>query len=150
VNDQKGTGITTRQIRNAPPRAIYLWVDGRTTYAQKLAEHLGRSDISVVSYVWLFHHSVIAGYDVARPIVVDHAVNMTGEEVNVLLRRCLYAYSRQRIIKEAPLWRKALCSFGWHSSWYWVHVKGETLTGTPPDRAICKHCGTQFSKKGRK
>jgi hypothetical protein len=38
VNDQKGTGVTTRQIRNAPPRAIYLWVDGRTTYAQKLAE----------------------------------------------------------------------------------------------------------------
>ena len=73
----RGTGRTTRQIKDAPPGAIYVWCNNRTEYPKMLALKLGRGDIEVVPPVWL-----VQGW-VGRTltgIVIDHAARLNDCE----------------------------------------------------------------------
>lgn len=46
---ERQTGITTRQMQEAPRGAFYLWPVGRSLdYARHLAHHLGRIDLHII------------------------------------------------------------------------------------------------------
>jgi hypothetical protein len=66
----RGTGRTTRQIKEAPERAIYVWpVRNSMGYARDLAHRLGRDDLHFVSLETYLR--VALGFSV--PVVIDHA-----------------------------------------------------------------------------
>lgn len=71
---RRGTGITTRQIQNAPQGAIYIWVSSDIYYPKHLARHLGREDLEIVGKNWLYgvkwHGREFTG------VVVDHATRV--------------------------------------------------------------------------
>jgi hypothetical protein len=69
----RGTGITTRQIRAAPEGAVYVCMNGALDYTKNLSRSLGRHDIRVVSAEWLLSPDLVIR---ARhvPGVIDHAV----------------------------------------------------------------------------
>ena len=65
------TGKTTRQMQSAPPGAHFVWFDSQLYYAKKLAQHLGRTDLTVISA----HEFKTAGYFEGKRrgcIVIDH------------------------------------------------------------------------------
>lgn len=47
------TGRTSKQMRAAPPRAIYVWATSDTAYARDLASSLGRGDLVIQPRGWL-------------------------------------------------------------------------------------------------
>lgn len=69
MSDERGTGATTRQMKEAPPDAVYLWCNDRMYYPQSLARDLGRADLRVVSPYWL--EGGCRGW--RGPLVIDHA-----------------------------------------------------------------------------
>ena len=75
VNIRK-MGKTTRQIENAPPNAIYIWVNADVNLPKRIAKRLGRNDIRFVSPSWIEHG--IRG--LGKPVVVDHATRLTHKE----------------------------------------------------------------------
>lgn len=70
---ERGSGITTRQIKAAPEGAVYVCLSGALDYTKHLAHALGRHDIRVVSAEWLRSPDLVIR---ARhvPGVIDHAV----------------------------------------------------------------------------
>jgi len=69
------TGVTTRQITNAPVGAVYVWVNAHLGYPKDLARALKRTDLRIVSPCWL-NRPVFGGYFV----ILDHAVELTSEQ----------------------------------------------------------------------
>lgn len=48
------TGITTRQIKNAPKDAVFIWRSFQSlSYPQEIAKREGRDDLRIVSLSWL-------------------------------------------------------------------------------------------------
>lgn len=79
----RGTGRTTRQLREAPQNSIYIWFNLNLHYVRKLAQHLGRNDIKVMTQDDI-GYGRLNGLNV--PILVDHAVRLTmqeSQEINV-------------------------------------------------------------------
>jgi hypothetical protein len=68
----RGTGTTTKQMRNAPFGAIYIWVNGDTSYAKELAQKIGRDDLEIVRPTWLEYRRWQGRLLTA--IVCDHAL----------------------------------------------------------------------------
>lgn len=66
----RGTGQTTKQMREAPRDAIYVWVNSYLDYPRSLARFLGREDLKIVSPGWLCPQSIFGG---RHKIVLDHA-----------------------------------------------------------------------------
>ena len=64
------TGITTRQIKNAPGHAIYVWCNSEIHYPRSLADDLGRKDLSIVRKSWVLNHDNYRGRRLR--IVFDH------------------------------------------------------------------------------
>jgi hypothetical protein len=72
MND-RGTGRTTQQMKEAPPSAVFVWCNGAISYPQALAKSLGRDDLVIRPRSWLRLINVIG-----RPrfrVVVDHATH---------------------------------------------------------------------------
>lgn len=66
----RGSGRTTRQMRDAPTGAIYIWCNQHFIYPKNLAREIGRSDLKIISPGQA--ETYIRG--VRRPIVIDHAI----------------------------------------------------------------------------
>ena len=70
-------GKTTKQLIDAPRNSIYVWVNGKLDYPRRLARQLGRYDIKIVSPS-IFENKQLRATN--KPIVLDHAVNLTFEQ----------------------------------------------------------------------
>lgn len=82
-DSERGTGRTTRQIENAPQKAIFICVHrGAVGYTRELARRLGRNDLQFEDPTWLDGHRwktrILSG------VVVDHAAELTGIQLTVL------------------------------------------------------------------
>lgn len=68
----RGTGITSKQMTDAPILAVYVWCNGHLWYPQLLAKRLKREDLEIVSPDWILNgrwqNRNLTG------IVVDHAL----------------------------------------------------------------------------
>lgn len=70
-------GETTFDMLMAPKGAMYLWAHGDLDYPQRLAAHLGRTDLTVVAPGWLRRMDLAAGTN-KLPVVVDHALSVAS------------------------------------------------------------------------
>lgn len=73
--EQRGTGITTAQIRSAPHRGIFVWCNDGLDYPKRLAVKLGRPDLEIVGPA-----AIASGWLRGRPLnglVIDHATKLT-------------------------------------------------------------------------
>lgn len=78
---ERQTGITTRQMTEAPVGAVYVWVNSELSYPRRLALHLGRRDLQIVGPSWL---NMPKFYRHAAGIVVDHAADLTDNQLDGL------------------------------------------------------------------
>lgn len=68
------TGVTTRQMLDAPRDAVYVWPVARSlSYAISLARYLGRTDLMVMASVEVLRPERV--YEGNRPVVIDHMVD---------------------------------------------------------------------------
>jgi hypothetical protein len=74
----RGTGKTTKQMQDAPPKAIYVWCNRHLDYPKNLARKLGREDLEIVSQSFIdmgrWRGRVFSG------IVLDHALELTERQ----------------------------------------------------------------------
>lgn len=77
-SEDRGTGRTSAQMREAPRHAVFVWVNDRLDYPQHLARHIGRDDLRVVGPLWLSQHRW-RGVDLTG-LVLDHAIRLTPNE----------------------------------------------------------------------
>lgn len=80
------TGTTTRQMREAPRGATYLWCTNDLTYPTRLQRSIGRADLAVTPA------SRLGEFVDWTPenIVIDHAVHITPDrarQIAALMRR---------------------------------------------------------------
>lgn len=71
-------GATTRQMREAPQGAVFVWCNSHLHYPKALASALGRKDLDVQPLSWLDRMEVVAGN--TRPVVVDHAAILSSPQ----------------------------------------------------------------------
>ena len=85
-------GITTKQMMDAPKKAIFIWINEDLHYPKSLAKSLGRRDLEIVSPYWLescaFAGRILSG------IIIDHATVFTLEQM------CRLDEARRRIRRE--------------------------------------------------
>lgn len=69
--EKRGTGITSRQIKAAPEKSIYVWPCSNFSYPRKLAFELGRKDLKIIS----IHDLVYVRWMACcyPDIILDHA-----------------------------------------------------------------------------
>lgn len=79
MND-RGTGITSQQMRDAPTGAIYVWCNRHTDYARSLARHLSRGDLKIVTPEAA--DRAIRG--TRFPVVIDHAAILPLSTLEVI------------------------------------------------------------------
>ena len=72
---ERGTGATTRQIKEAPKGAIFVWCNSHVDYARHLAHFLGRGDLQIVSPETFERIAPVIRFN---GIVVDHAVRLSS------------------------------------------------------------------------
>lgn len=78
----RGSGRTSKQMKDAPEGAAYVWPNGDLTYPIQLAKSLGREDLGIVQPAWLTRTGLL---EVERKyrgldIVLDHACRLTPEQ----------------------------------------------------------------------
>ena len=74
MDEDRGTGRTTAQIKAAPPNAVFLWpAHGSLSYVRDLAKRVGREDLRIIS-VENFSPEMVAWRN--TPVVVDHAAEV--------------------------------------------------------------------------
>ncbi len=83
IDTDRGTGRTTKQMKDAPIGAIYVSCHASATnYDRCLAHKLKRTDLKVVEPSWLDHGwygKILTG------IVIDHAAHLTERQQDSLL-----------------------------------------------------------------
>lgn len=72
TGEETNTGRTTRQMQTAPQGALYVWHNVRLGFPRNLARELGRTDLVIVSPLWLSNGQQWFGR-VWPGVVVDHA-----------------------------------------------------------------------------
>lgn len=77
MNGKRGTGLTTQQMNEAPPGAVFVWCNGALYYPQALARKLGRDDLTVRPLSWLRPDNVM-GREFSG-VVLDHAAHPSFE-----------------------------------------------------------------------
>jgi hypothetical protein len=77
----RGTGFTTKQMREAEPGALFVWCNSDLSYPKHLAHNLGRDDLRIVGPSVL-NESRLLGQQCQ--IVVDHATRLTFSQIRVL------------------------------------------------------------------
>lgn len=71
-------------MRDAPPHAVFVWVNANVRYAERLARGVGRPDLKIVEPQWLER-----AWGLCAHVVVDHAAVLTEEQAKMLRRvRC--------------------------------------------------------------
>ena len=73
----RGEGTTTQQMEAAPKGAVFVWCNGHTDYAVRLARKIDREDLQIKSPAWLddgWRGVTLTG------IVVDHAARLTDRQ----------------------------------------------------------------------
>jgi hypothetical protein len=76
-NDDRQSGATAAQMKDAPRDAIYIWVNNKLAYPRALARLLGREDLDIRSPVF-FETDARFGHRGA--IVIDHATRLTPRQ----------------------------------------------------------------------
>lgn len=81
MEKDRGTGRTTKQMKEAPKGAVYVWCNKEVWYPQRLAEKLGRKDLQIEPRSWLTSERW-RGLNL-KGLVLDHAVReqWTSREV---------------------------------------------------------------------
>lgn len=73
VSSDRGTGRTRKQMREAPPHAVFVVTVPEINYARRLARALGRHDLSVIGA-----YNIQSRLQGGRTLViVDHALRPT-------------------------------------------------------------------------
>lgn len=84
MNETRGTGITTQQMRAAPHGAVYVWCNSHLGYPKGLARAIGREDLDIRSPGWLTCQNV-AGREFSG-VIIDHAlVRMNDAQLEAVL-----------------------------------------------------------------
>lgn len=79
MDTQRGTGLTTSQMKDAPQGAVYIWVNRDFRYPMSLAKAIGRYDLKIESPSWISGQRW-RGLQLSG-LVVDHAVRLTDDEL---------------------------------------------------------------------
>lgn len=79
---ERGSGLTTKQMREAPVKAIFVWCNENRTYPRALARYLGRTDLRILSPEAIEHE--MRGF--RGEVVVDHAARLTERQATELMR----------------------------------------------------------------
>jgi len=87
----RGSGMTTYQIRNAPKRAVFIWVNSDLSYPKTIARKENREDLRIVSPSWLSEQTW-RGLELSG-VIVDHAAWLNDEQYTALenLRTRIFA-----------------------------------------------------------
>lgn len=84
TNDEDELDRTRRQMKEAPPNALYVIPTGVMFFYQHLARQVGRHDLKMISVD--FAESDLIG--VSRPVILDHSavVRYRGYSLRELIR----------------------------------------------------------------
>lgn len=83
--EERQTGRTTEQIKNAPKGSYYVTRDFKhTNYITELCISLSRTDIKIVSNRWL--DAMFRGTEHTATVIIDHAVELTPQQSENLKR----------------------------------------------------------------
>ena len=52
-SNERGSGRTTRQIKELPLGAVFVWCNSRLDYPRRLLRHLNRMDVVLVTPNWV-------------------------------------------------------------------------------------------------
>jgi len=77
---EKQTGITTRQMQDAPKDAVFLWCNNRLYYPLSLARNIGREDLIIKSKKILRYGAIWFRGRWISGLVIDHATRLTESE----------------------------------------------------------------------
>lgn len=67
----RGDGTTSKQMKEAPKNAVYVWLHHDLSYPIMLSRKLEREDLKIVSHYWLSDHKY-KGMDLTG-VILDHA-----------------------------------------------------------------------------
>lgn len=73
----RGEGTTTRQMKEAPKGAVFVWCTGHIDYPILLARKIGREDLQIKTPTWL--EDRWRGLELTG-VVVDHAARLTDRQ----------------------------------------------------------------------
>lgn len=93
---ERGAGQTSRQMKEAPPNAVFVWPNTSLAYPRQLAVHLGRRDLKITSPHYLSNVGGDAGMPWCR-VVLDHAVQLVTWQQKVGWRT---VWERQQLVTE--------------------------------------------------
>lgn len=80
TDEFRGTGITTKQMQDAPKGSVFIWCNQHTRYPKTIARTLGREDLKIYGPGILEHDAIrLRGQEVPA-IIVDHAANLTENQ----------------------------------------------------------------------
>jgi hypothetical protein len=91
-------GQTTRQMKEAPEGARYIWPSSFTRYARDLASHLGREDLEIIPAARM-NHLGLQHYIGGRRFVfvIDHAAL---RELTSQIREEIFAWNAMQDMAE--------------------------------------------------
>ena len=75
MTNERQSGRTAAQLRDAPKGALFVWCNDVPAYARALADSLGRADPHIEALSVLEHGGFRLG--LGRAIVLDHAIVST-------------------------------------------------------------------------
>lgn len=75
-------GNTTRQMKEAPMGAVFVWCNSHVHYPQALSRALSRSDLVVRPMSWLDPRNVMGRS--LQAVVVDHAARLDAQMLEAL------------------------------------------------------------------
>lgn len=84
TRDDRQTGRTTKQIKNAPKGSVFINLASANDYIPRLCCHLGRNDLQLKSPRWL--DESFYGHARETNVIVDHAVELTTQQSENLKR----------------------------------------------------------------
>jgi len=89
LSEERGTGRTTEQMKNAKIGALFISLDGIGFYLRELAKKLGREDL-IFKSPQVLTFGRLQGHRYPE-IVLDHAVNLNDKQYAELDHARIYA-----------------------------------------------------------
>lgn len=85
IEQLRGSGQTTRAMREAPKNAVYVWCNSVLLYPRRLAAAIGRSDLQIEMPSFLSERAFGRNYS---GIVMDHATwkMATSEQIAIYMK----------------------------------------------------------------
>ncbi len=84
MNMERGTGRTTKQMKQAPQGALFVWCNGVTSYARTLAREIGRHDL-VIASPYDLESDRLRGQEF-QAVIIDHAARLTPQQSEIVKR----------------------------------------------------------------